>query len=223
MTSAWNASGGGTVTSSRRKTTGSRKRGNVEIVSWVIWMVGNRGDDVGAPKKLAAAVKILREKIIHAERLAGLYGDAALDTPAIGEGLPLPFAIGKLIDEVPVEPLEHIKVRIAAILADGRPAVVGLRGIGHEVFAVAGVIDGMRPHVIQGGSKSMPIVYAQAGLQRVVIRIGRRFLVVDEQKRRKSGCARVPSRHGTVVNACTSEIRSSDFRLARLIDVTEAK
>ena len=73
-------------------------------------MVGNWTNNIGAPKKLAAAIKILREEIIHAEGLAGLHGDDAVETPAIGDALPVTFAIGKLIDEIPGEAVANVEV-----------------------------------------------------------------------------------------------------------------
>src|SRR4029077_17080069 len=110
MTSTRNATAGCTVATSRGKTTRSRERGHVEILSWIIFMVGNWADDVGTSKKLAATVKILREEIIHAERLGGLHCINAVDPPTIGEALPVPFAVGKLIDEVPGQVVGNVKV-----------------------------------------------------------------------------------------------------------------
>lgn len=110
MTSPWDAGGRGTVPASRWKTTGSRERAEVEILSRVVLMVDNWTNNIGAPKELAAAIKILREEIIHAEGLAGLHSDDAIETPAIDYTLPVTFAIGKLIDEIPGEAVANVEV-----------------------------------------------------------------------------------------------------------------
>src|SRR5580765_7127814 len=98
------------------------------------------------------------------ERLAGLYGHDSVDSPAIGQPAPAAFAVGKVVDEVPGQPVANIKIGIAAI-GFGTSTVGRLGGVLDESVAVAGIVNRMRPVVVQCRRQAMPVVDAQAGLQ----------------------------------------------------------
>src|ERR1700675_2796377 len=159
------------------------ERSEVQVLRGIAG-VTDRPHHLRTCEAFSATVEIVFKIVIQLERLPGLRGDDAVEAPAVGDALPAAFVAGKLINEIPGEAVANIKVGVAAIGTDGRGAVVRLRGIGNIVFAVAGVVDGMGPGVVQCGRKSMPIGYAQAGLQGVVIGIGGRLLVVDVEERR---------------------------------------
>ncbi len=162
--------------------TWNRERSEVQKFCGIAGVM-DRPHNVRARVAFSAAIEVIFKAVIQLKRLPGLDGDDAVEAPAIGNALPTAFVVRELINEIPGEAIADIKVRIATIGTDGRGTVVGLRGIGDILFAVAGIVDGMRPIVVQRGSKSVPIGYAQAGLQGVVIGIGGILLIVDVEER----------------------------------------
>src|SRR5450631_557481 len=81
MAGARNATAGSSVADAS-KITWRGERGNVEIPVGIALVVDDGRDHVGAPEKFTAAVEILGAEIIHAEGLAGLHCDNAVEAPA---------------------------------------------------------------------------------------------------------------------------------------------
>src|SRR5437868_6784727 len=99
-------------------------------------------------------------------------------------------------------------------------AIVRLGGIRHKVLAIAGVVNRVRPGVIQSGDQTVPTVYAKAGLQGVVIGVRGTFLIIDIEGGRRR---REYSWNTTIVNTVASEIGGGDLSLSRLVDIAETK
>src|ERR1700751_2874399 len=135
--------------------------------------------NVRATKKLAAAVIVVLKIVVQVEGLSGLDCHNSIEPPAVLELLPTATAGRKFVNEIPGKAIADIEIGIAAIKADRRGAVVRLRSIGDKIFAVAGVVDGVRPRIVPAGGQAMPTVDTQAGLQRVVVGVRGAFLVVD--------------------------------------------
>ena len=108
---------------------------------------------------------------------------------------------GELIGEVPTEAAANVEVGVAA-LGQRSEAVVGLRGVGNEVFQIAGVVDGVRPHEVGLRREPMPAVDAERGLQRVVGGEGARLFLVEVEEIRIRGsrnvAAAVEASNGTI-------------------------
>src|SRR6266849_10962741 len=119
------------------------------------------------------------------EGLSCLDGYRSAHAPSISQNLVLAVAgIWKLVDEIPGDAVAHIKIGITTVGPDRRLAVVRLRSIRNVILAVAGIINRMRPGVVERGGQAVPVVNSPAGLQRIVDRVGRAFLevVVDPAK-----------------------------------------
>ena len=109
-------------------------------------MVVDRSDHIWPVKSVAAAAVIVLEVVIELEGLAILQCQHAVESPPILQALPATAHLGKLIGKVPSKALRDVEVGWS-ILELRIIAVVGLGGIGLEVFAVAGIVQGLRPDI----------------------------------------------------------------------------
>jgi len=72
------------------------------------------------------------------ERLAGLDGNDSIYPPSIANDFVAAVGgVGKFVDEVPGDPVPHVKVGVPAVKTISCLAVVGLCGVGNVVLSVA--------------------------------------------------------------------------------------
>src|SRR4030095_16525582 len=77
-------------------------------------------------------------------------------------------------------PVVEIRISFLEIRAI---AVIRLSSISDVILTVRGIVDRMRPGVVDLRSEATSIAYGKAGLQRVVVRNGRCFELVDVEER----------------------------------------
>src|SRR5205823_7763784 len=169
---------GETVTR-RIQCTRNMKRGKVQVVARTMSTGKGVTDHVGPREELTGTVVVIRE--IHAERLAGLQCQYAVESPPVDQFRPAPAVIGKEVAPHPDESLPYVEVRVA-FLEIRTVTVVGLCSIGHEVLPVTGVVDGVGVGVIDRSFNSPPTAQAQLRLQGVVVRVGGAFKVVHVEE-----------------------------------------
>src|SRR5712692_838741 len=134
--------------------------------------------------------------------------------------------------------MRHIEVRRAVFQVRTR-AVIRLRGIILEVFAIAGGIKRLRPGVVHYRSHSAPIRDTHTGLQRVVIRLrggflmhevkGREWVVIAEHAAKNAGYAKAVSlqtagpatRKASRNPLCERYVGCRDRRLIWLVQVSK--
>src|SRR5262245_46885917 len=129
--------------------------------------VADRTDHVWPVKTFTGPGVISLEVIVQLKWLAVLQVQNTFETPAIPQPRQAPAHPRKFIAEIPGETAPDIKVRISALKCRNQ-AIVRLRSIGNEIFAVAGVVNGMRPDKIYAGAHTVPAVQTQAGLKCVI-------------------------------------------------------
>src|SRR5260221_2618503 len=84
--------------------------------------------------------------------------------------------------------MARVKVGVSLLRA-GVEAVVRLRGVGHEIFAVAGVVNRVRPRPRKLGVQAAPVAQLPRNLKTVVSRAGGGFKLVDDVERGKGKSA----------------------------------
>src|SRR5437868_466750 len=131
-------------------------------------MVDDRPYDVGPVETAAAAAKVILEIVVELEGLAILQRQHTVESPAIFQLLPISAHLGKLVGEIPGKAVRYVEVRWS-VFQIGTRTVVRLRSIGFEIFPIAGIIKGPRPHVVRDGGDPMPVRHAQAKLKGVVV------------------------------------------------------
>src|SRR5258706_2999647 len=99
-------------------------------------MVDDRSDTIGPIKSAAAAAIVVLEVVIELEGLAILHGQNTVEAPAVLQTLPVAAHLRELISEVPGKTLRNIEVR-RSVFHLRLGAVIGLSGIGFEIFTVA--------------------------------------------------------------------------------------
>src|SRR5258706_3541645 len=139
-------------------------------------MITDRPDHIWAIEAVATAAEIILEVVVEVEGLAVLQTQHAIQTPAILQALPVAAHFREVIAEVPSKTARDVEIGWA-ILELRVGAVIGLRGIRHEIFTVAGVVKRLRIREIHNRSNAMPSSNAVTGLQRVVIGLASRVLV----------------------------------------------
>lgn len=122
----------------------------VEVAARIMRIVMDRSNNVRPAEEFAATIVIILKEVINLEGLAGLYADDSVQAPAICNPLPTAFSIRELIDKIPRKAIANVKVRISSIRTNGSSAVVRLRGVRHEIFTIAGVVNRVRPYIVQG-------------------------------------------------------------------------
>src|SRR5215469_13058932 len=182
-------------------------------------MVDNRSDNVWTVEAAAAAAEVVFEVVVELEGLSILQGEDAVHAPSVLQFLQIAPHSGQLIGEIPSEAIRDVEVRRSVF--EGRTgAVVGLRGVGLKVFAVAGVVHGAGPDVIRDGSDAMPSGNPEARLQCVVIRLAGGVLL-QQVKRTVGIIGNVVARNTVVVDAIATQIGGVDLRLTRLAQIKE--
>src|SRR6266436_4769944 len=210
------------------------KRTHIQETTRVAFVVADWANNVRPAKEFTCPVEVIIEVVVEVEGLASLNCDDTIQAPTIANQLePRALVVRYFVNEVPGEPLANIEIGIPPIELDGNRAVVGLRSVRDIIFAVAGVIERMRPCVAHGGGQAMPVINVQAGLQRIVNGVGRGLHIVDVV--RKQRCSSEVARDSAILNEATRTglpggrqgltcaIRGRDFRLSRLIDVAETE
>ena len=139
-------------------------------------MIDDGADDIGAIKAVAAAAEVVLKVVVKMERLAGLEAYRAIEAPAILEFAEAAAHFRELVAEDPGKALADVEIGIA-VFELGLGAVVGLGGVGLEVFAVAGIVEGVGPGVVDDGGDAVPSVDAEGGLQGVVIGLAGGLLI----------------------------------------------
>src|SRR5438874_7571687 len=97
------------------------------------------------------------------EGLPGLHGKNPVNSPAILQLLQAAAEFGKVINEIPSEAVANVEIRIASIRTEVG-AIGRLCCIWDIIFAVAGVVNRVRPCVIQRRSETMPAIDSPTGL-----------------------------------------------------------
>src|SRR5262249_46485466 len=151
--------------------------------------------------------------------------------PSILQLAVVALELGKLVSEVQAKAVANVEIRVATLRL-GVPAVVGLSGVGDKVLKVAGVVDGVRPHIVRLQREPVPGIHVQAGLQRIVDGVGRSLFLVHIEKIGEIGARYVEIDAVGTVEACDeaiggslspgralTEIKSRNLRLSRLVDI----
>src|ERR1019366_677323 len=157
--------------------TGNGERADVHEVCRVVGGIDNRADHIRPIETVAAAAEVVLGPV-ELEGLAVLEVQHAVEAPAIFQALQTATHFREIVGEVPSEAAGDVEVR-GSVFEIRTGAVVGLRCVGYEVFAVAGVIHGARPDEVHGRGNAVPGVHPKAGLEGVVVRFAAGVLLKD--------------------------------------------
>src|SRR6266566_1575615 len=147
---------------------GDGKRTELDEIVGISRVVYNWSHSIRTVVPFTASAEVILEIVVELERLAALQRHRAVEAPAVLQLLPVAARLGEVIRKDPREAVRHIEVRWPVF--EFRPrAVVRLCRIRLKVLSIARIVERLGPHVIHDGCNSMPTVYPQAGLQRVVI------------------------------------------------------
>jgi hypothetical protein len=133
-------------------------------------MVNNRPDYIRTVESVAAAAEVILKIIVELKGLSALQGRDAGESPSIFQLSHAAAHGGQVVSKIPREAVRDVEVRRALFEVRAR-TVVGLRSVRHEVFAITRIIQRLRPRIIHERRDAMPSVYAEARLQRVVVRL----------------------------------------------------
>ena len=126
----------------------NRKGAEVEILVGCTGAGKGIADQVRTSEEFARPVEVVLEQIAHVVRLTVIESDHAIEGPIIGEPR-RNVGLREVVGPIPPEALANVEVRVGA-LSRGIVAVVGLRGVGNVVLAIAGVVDGVAPGEVRG-------------------------------------------------------------------------
>src|ERR1700694_2531167 len=115
-------------------------------------------DQIRTSEELEAAIEIAFEQIVQVKGLSGTHREYAVCGPPGSKSVPR-LEFGELISVSPAQVLALIEIR-TCLLHVRTEAIVRLRGVGHEVQAVAGIVNGVRPAVVHHGAQPMPVAEA---------------------------------------------------------------
>src|SRR5579864_9357046 len=136
----------GEALAARVQTTGNLKCAQVEKLPGRARSGKGIANQVRPAEELSAPIKV-STKEIHIEGLAGVQGQISIGRPSGREPRP-GMRVGKLIGIKPGEVLAHIEVGTGPLQVRTK-AVVRLAGVGDKIQSIAGIIQRVRPDVIQ--------------------------------------------------------------------------
>src|SRR6478609_1399040 len=123
-------------------------------------------DDIWPLKELIAVVEVFKR--VQVVRLSAGEAQQAVDGPAVGEGF-RGSILREIIAEHPGQPMARVKVGVSLLRA-GIQAVIRLGGVGNKIFAVACVVNGVRPRPRELRVEAVKVAQLPGGLQAVVTR-----------------------------------------------------
>src|SRR6516225_6594797 len=117
--------------------------------------VDDRANLIGAIEALARAGIVAFEVVVEVEWLPVLQVKHAVKPPTVLQAAIGSSERGKHVGEVPGEPAANIEIGIT-VFSCRVQTVVGLGGIGDEVFQVTGIVKRVRPDEIGLARQPMP-------------------------------------------------------------------
>src|SRR5258708_17019590 len=196
------------------------KRTQIKKIERVALVIDDRPNYIRPIKGVTAAAVVILEVVVEVEGLAALQSGNTVNAPSVLQLLHAAAHGWEVVGEIPSQAVRDVEVgRTVFELRLG--AVVGLSGVGFEIFAVAGVVERFRPYIIQDRSYAVPSGDTEAGLERIVVRFAGRVLlqyVVRTIRVAVDG----PGGRAKVVNAVAGDIRRADLSRAGLCIVDEA-
>src|SRR5581483_9047415 len=122
---------------------GARNGEGTEIdeVIGIVGAVLDGSNHIGTVEAVSAAAVVALEVVVELEGLTILEREDTVNAPTVFQLLQIAARLRKFIAEIPGEAMRNVEVR-RTVFQVRTVAVVGLRGVGLEIFAVAGVVHG---------------------------------------------------------------------------------
>src|ERR1051326_1468293 len=126
---------------------GHCKRTELQELRRIVLVINDWAHHVRAVKSVSSTAIVIFKVVIKRKRLATLQRNGTVHTPAITQPCPATAHLGKFKSCNPDETLWNIEVR-SSIFALRIIAVLRLRRIHDEVFAIARIVQRLRPHIV---------------------------------------------------------------------------
>src|SRR5271166_3878958 len=154
------------------------KRTELQEVARIVFVVNDWPDHIGSIKAAVPTAVVVFEVIVQVKGLTTLQGGGAVDAPSVLQFCHASAHLRESVAGDPHEAMRNVEVR-RALFRLWLGAVLGHGGVHNEILAVAGIVEGFRPDIVDQRSEAMIVRYSELGLKRMIVRLPRGIFLED--------------------------------------------